>query len=298
MTLTALHSPHHRLLASVPDLIGFVPSDCLVLVPLRGGRATGALRFDLPEGDAVSCARAYIGALGRFGRTESAVAVLYRDHSDAVQDSRLSGALSTAARRAGIRGFEVIVSGSRGAGAGDAGDGYAPSAKRTEGRLLPDVDRGTLRAVCAQVDALLDRHPRAELAQPARAGVDALLRRASAGRPNAPQPDALAALIVCAQRTDWRAHALRLVSASTITPSTELLQLVATAAASAPATERVPVLVLLATLTWAAGRQEDALRLADRAARSDPHDLDARRLVCALQQSTPAPQRSGAERAA
>ncbi|WKK71669.1 DUF4192 family protein [Rathayibacter oskolensis] len=298
MTLTALHSHHHRLLASVPDLIGFVPSDCLVLVPLRGEAGDRCAPLRPPGRDAVSCARAYIGALGRFGQAESAVAVLYRDRSDAVQDSRLSGALSTAARRAGIRGFEMIVSDSRNAGDGHAGDGYAPSAKRMEGRLLPDVDRGTLRAVCAQVDALLDRHPRAELAQPARAGVDALLRCASAGRPSAPQPDALAALIVCAQRTDWRAHALRLVSAATCAPSTDLLRLVATAAASAPATERVPVLVLLATLTWAAGRQEDALRLAGRAARSDPHDLDARRLVCALQQSTPAPQRSGAERAA
>ncbi|MWV60613.1 DUF4192 family protein [Rathayibacter sp. VKM Ac-2754] len=300
MTLTALapHRTHHSVLAAIPDLVGFAPRESLVLVPFRGGRATGALRFDLPEGDATTCARAFLGALGRFGRAESVVAVLYRDRVAAPSDHAFADALASAARHVRIDAFDVvIVSGSPG-GQRSRPPVQAGPREGTERQLLPDVPRDDVLAVGAQVDALLDRHPRAELPAPVRASVDALLRRAAAGSRGELRHAALAALIVCAQRPGWCRHALRIVSAGTRTPSGELLALVGAAAVSAPATERVPVLVVFASLSWAAGRRDDAVRLAAWAARSDPHDPDARALVCALQQSAEAPWRSSADRAA
>ncbi|KQQ00895.1 MULTISPECIES: DUF4192 family protein [unclassified Rathayibacter] len=298
MTLTALepHRTSHRIVASIPDLVGFSPRESVVLVPLRQGRATGALRFDLPAEDAPPCARAFIGALGCFGRAEAVVAVVYTERPDEPQNRVLTDALIAAARRVGIHDLDVVVDpGSPSGARGERGGSPGVPAER---RLLPDVDRSEARAVGAQVDLLLDRHPRAELSESVRSSVDALLRRAAAGWCCERRSQAVAALIVCAQRQGWREHALRIAAASNRPPSSQLLELLGAAAASAPATERAPVLVVLASVTWAAGRREDAVRLASWAVRSDPHDPEARRLVCALEQASRAPGRIDTDLAA
>ncbi|SMH34840.1 protein of unknown function [Rathayibacter oskolensis] len=308
MTLTALEtSPSSdHVLRSVPLLVGHEPRESLVLVPMRGGRATGALRFDLPDHDPEPCVRAYIGALGRFGRAEAALAVIYSDRSPRSWSSELEGALLARARRVGLRGFDVVVVGpaermvDRALGARRSSDPGPTGSARSErtGGLLPVVRRETALAIAAQVDVLLDRHPRADLGAQVRSSVDALLRRAASGRGGQHRPGQLAALIVCAQRPEWIEHARRLVATTAPSPSDDLLELIAVAAASSPATERVPVLVLLAGLRWSAGLREDAVQLAAWATRSDPHDLGARMLEAALHGTAERSEPTRADRAA
>lgn len=256
---------------AVPRLLGYVPRESVVLAPVRNGALTGALRFSLPDRDPVTAARAYLGAMGRFGRAEAAVAVLYTAVSSDPRCTALVEALEERARRIGLGGLEVLR-------AGGSTRSVQPAARPD---LVPSVERHETLEVAARVDALLDRHPTARLPAALEAGADAALLRASRGGEGLPRTAALAALIVCAQRPEWMSSAVERVSSGGARPS--VIALVARAAAVAPATERAPVLVLLAQVLRLSGRREDALAVARWATSADPHDVPARLLRCALE---------------
>lgn len=273
---------------SVPRLLGYVPSESIVLLPVRGGTPTGALRFSLTAIDPEHAARTFIGALGRFGRAEAAIAVLYTSRPLRPETDALLDALRDRAGRVGLGGLDVVVPGTTatvvGRGPDDRLTHDRPPRPETEDRpALPDVPHGYLRAVAASVDALLDRHPGAGLPEHARAGALAAVRRAASGRRDRPRAEALAALIVCVQTTAGVREILSLVPAVDGRAVDGTAELVSTAGVCAPCSERAAVLVVLAVLHDLAGRRSAAVAIAQWAVQSDPHDLSARRLAAALE---------------
>ncbi|OOB90352.1 DUF4192 family protein [Rathayibacter sp. VKM Ac-2630] len=279
---TASPLGHTALLSRIPQLVGFHPRESVVLVPVRDGAPTGALRFDLPGGDPALSARAFLGALGRFGRADSVVAVLYAD--DPERSGAVAAALRARARQTSLPAFEAI------------GGTRAPAP-------IDDLGTGPLgearKAVAEHVDLLLDRHPRAELPGTDRARVDALLRRAADGREIRPGPELTAAVIVSAQRPGWIGHALAILLAPQQHPDPDhVISAIARVAELAPRTERARVLVLLAAVHWSSGGSGAALRCAREAGRTDPHEEGARRLVAALECGERSPWRFVHERAA
>ncbi|MDY0911216.1 DUF4192 family protein [Rathayibacter festucae] len=287
MTLTS--SPpdrsldHRAVLAAIPRLLGHPPQESVVLVPLRDGAPTGALRFDLAAGDPTRAARAWIGALGRFGRVERLVIVLVTGSGRAPHADALVAALGARAQGIGLP-VEVLAPAGRRRPAqrGGGSPGGATAGDGSPAELLPFVDRGEALAVAAEVDALLDRHPSARLPDALAADAESLLLRAAAGRPWQPRTRALAVLIVCAQRREWRERAMALLASPGRGAAASVLELVAQAAAAAPATERTALLVLLATLHWWSGLASSAVVLVREAVRLDPHHHEARILVAAL----------------
>lgn len=277
---------HRRTLAQVPRLVGFRPRESVVLLPVRDGSTTGALRFDLPHGDPVPSVGAFLGALGRFGRADSVVAVVYT--SSARRGEGVAAALRGRARELSVDVVQVL----------DAEDD--PLGGSSDGAITAAPEQA--RSVSEHVDALLDRHPRAELPARLRGSVDGLLRRTAEGGARLPRPALTAALIVSAQRPDWIGHALSLVSQPRgVPPRAALLSAIALVAAVAeltPRTERAAVLVLLAVLHWSTGDAEEAARVAGEAARTDPHEESARRLLAALGRGERSPWLVGQERAA
>lgn len=104
-------------LALVPQLVGFLPERSLVLVAFRGNRTCGALRFNLPAGQAGSpefrrIAGTLLGTLCKIPGVDALVPVVYTDQSigaDAVTAADLpQGAFLAAIRhRAAQAGFLV-----------------------------------------------------------------------------------------------------------------------------------------------------------------------------------------------
>lgn len=258
-----------------------------MLVPLRDGTPTGALRFDLAAGDPARAAHAWIGALGRFGRVEHLVIVLFSSRGRTPSASALVSALSTRAERLGVAVDVLVATGPPAARPAHHGSG-----------LLPVVDRAEALAVAAQVDALLDRHPRARLPEALAADADSLLLCAASGRPWRQRTRALAVLIVCAQRQQGRERVMSIVASADRDVAGSVLELVAHAAAAAPATERAPLLVLLAMLHWSSGPDPSAAVFAGEALRLDPHDPGSRLLVAALGRGEQCPWAAEGRRAA
>jgi len=65
-------------LAAVPALLGFQPSESVVLVPFRGQRTTGALRIDLPTiEDAAGVAASAAGLLCKIDGVDGVAVVVY-----------------------------------------------------------------------------------------------------------------------------------------------------------------------------------------------------------------------------
>ncbi|QHF23946.1 DUF4192 family protein [Rathayibacter sp. VKM Ac-2804] len=286
-------------LAAIPRLVGHPPQESVVLVPMRDGTPTGALRFDLAVGDPARTAQAWIGALGRFGRVERLVIVLYSRRGRTPSAVALVDALSSRADGIGLPVEVLVPSGSlRPVPLSSVPPAVATARHVTAGRLLPDIARGEALAVAAEVDALLDRHPRARLPEALAVDAESLLLRAESGRPWQPRSHALAVLIVCAQRSDWRERVLGLLARPDHVAETSVLELVARAAATAPATERSPLLVLLATLHWWSGLAPSAMILAREAVRLDPHDHHSRLLVAALDRGERWPSAVDGNRAA
>jgi len=270
-----------------------------VLVPLRGGTPTGALRFDITAGDPTPAARAWIGALGRFGRPERLVIALLGDRGRSRSGEALVGALADRARDIGLPAEVVVVSDpSVAAPLEDEASATRSAPVRPTATLLPVVRAEEALSVAAEVDTLLDRHPRAQLPAPLLEDAIALLLAAAARPARRLHPRTLAVLIVCAQRDEWRQRALHRLTASAPVTSRAASALVARAAAVAPTTERCALLVLLASLHWASGRVDPAAALAQEALRLDPHDHAARLLAAALERGEPCPWTAAEPRAA
>lgn len=265
----------HRITAGcAARLLGYVPSESVVLIPVRDARPTGALRFSLTAIDPLHAARAFIGALGRFGRADSAAVVVFSSRPRRPETEALLEALRRRASGAGLGELDVLTA--------DRPALLAGTEQEDRG-LLPTIPREERLAVAAEVDALLDRHPHAQLPERLRASADAAFRRAVSGRADRPRAAVTAALVVCAQRDHWAQEALSTASAGSGGDLTTAIALISGAAVCAPEPERAAVLVLLAALHDLAGRRDLASAVARRAVRTDPHDLAARRLVAALE---------------
>jgi hypothetical protein len=74
----------HDFLALVPQLLGFLPEKCIVLVAFRGNRTCGAMRFNLPDPAAPTkvhkrIATTLIGTLCKIPGVDAVVPVAYTD---------------------------------------------------------------------------------------------------------------------------------------------------------------------------------------------------------------------------
>lgn len=106
---TAPHSPL-RLLTALPDLVGGPPRESLLLVPVRDGAASGALRIDLPRPDHVDAvAQAAVGTLCRVPDLARAIAIVVTDAPFADGSGVVHEALMSAVtERAAACGIDVI----------------------------------------------------------------------------------------------------------------------------------------------------------------------------------------------
>ena len=89
MSVTVKAADAAQLLSLVPGLLGFTPTQSLVLVPMARGRSLGAMRIDLPpepdaDGSAASeivetVASRSIGMVCRIGEADAVLAIVYTD---------------------------------------------------------------------------------------------------------------------------------------------------------------------------------------------------------------------------
>lgn len=107
-TIVAAADAAH-LLRLVPLLLGYTPTESLVVIPLREGRSLGAMRVDLPPDDADldAVASTVIGLICRVSDVQGFVAVVYTDDSAA---AGLPGTVLIAAvhRSARASGLDVV----------------------------------------------------------------------------------------------------------------------------------------------------------------------------------------------
>ncbi|MFS0866212.1 DUF4192 family protein [Microbacterium sp. 179-B 1A2 NHS] len=84
-----------QFLSLVPKLLGYTPTQSLVLVPMTGGRSIGAMRVDLPPHDADTdgVASSVIGMVCRIPDADAFVAVVY----------------TTASARRELPGYDLVV---------------------------------------------------------------------------------------------------------------------------------------------------------------------------------------------
>ena len=104
-------------LALVPQLVGFLPESSLVLVAFRGNRTCGALRFNLPPGEADAhqlrrVAGTLLGTLCKIPGVDALVPVVYTeeaigDDATAAADLPHGAFLAAIRHRAGQSGFLV-----------------------------------------------------------------------------------------------------------------------------------------------------------------------------------------------
>ncbi len=168
--VTAADSAHF--LALVPRLLGYTPSESLVIVPMARGRSLGAMRVDLPPDDADPDATAstVIGMLCRIADAEAFAAVVYTAASARRRLPRadVAQALERSADACGLDVIDVLTV--AGTGWGSHLDEHLPPGGRpldelsrrlpplegdqNDGATLPGVDPGAVESVAAALDSL------------------------------------------------------------------------------------------------------------------------------------------------
>ncbi|NQX27985.1 DUF4192 family protein [Microbacteriaceae bacterium VKM Ac-2854] len=297
--------------AVVPTLLGFHPEQSVVLVPFGGRGSLGAARFDLPRGDPSVPAELIVATMAQHVVADSVRVVVYS--RGALPES---GPLPEAAlvrvllRTLNARGFEAheawLV-------AADGWIGYSEPNERRRGleelanaaaRLapgapvirsvaeratLPELDPAEVTAVRVEVDALLDRHPDAELLETDRIRALTAIRRVANGGV-LPSAAVLARIVVLVQRQDRRRDVLlaavwagdhRARARMARPPVQRMERVIALAghvAACAAESEAAGTLAFLAIVHWAFGQGSVAGVLIDRALQSAPRDPDLRAL--------------------
>ena len=78
-----------QFLALVPRMLGYRPTQSLVLIPFAGSRSLGAMRVDLPADPASvdAAAATVLGMVCRLPEADAVVAVTYTDESFADGDA-------------------------------------------------------------------------------------------------------------------------------------------------------------------------------------------------------------------
>jgi len=109
--VTAADSAHF--LALVPRLLGFTPTESLVVVPMRGGRSLGALRIDLPPSDTSvdAVASTVIGMLCRVSGADGFAGVVFTEASAGrgLPGADLALALERSADACGLEVVDILT---------------------------------------------------------------------------------------------------------------------------------------------------------------------------------------------
>lgn len=144
MTSTTAPRSPLRLLTALPDLVGGSPRESLLLIPVKDGAASGALRIDLPRPDHIEAvAQAAVGTLCRVPDLSRAVAIVvtdapFADGSGVVHEALMS-AVTERAAACGIEiADELCV-------AGDAWGRYADAVPRPRDEV-PSLEQAPARA--------------------------------------------------------------------------------------------------------------------------------------------------------
>ena len=129
-----------QFLSVVPRMLGYHPTRSLVVIPFHGGRSLGAMRFDLPEGDADSVDRIAATVTGMACRLPEADAVAAIAYTDALfhEDGRmphleLFAAFERRAHACGLRVTDVLCV------AADAWGSFLDTDCPAEGRPLGEL---------------------------------------------------------------------------------------------------------------------------------------------------------------
>ncbi|MGF3056119.1 DUF4192 family protein [Microbacterium sp. YY-01] len=114
MTTILRASGAPQLLAAIPALAGYTPSNSVVLIPFDRGRSQGALRLDLPtyddSGDYAEFAATAIGITCRLPTVDGVAIVVYTDHSvhSSMHPRALGGIIDAIGLRAEACDLHVI----------------------------------------------------------------------------------------------------------------------------------------------------------------------------------------------
>jgi hypothetical protein len=192
MSITVKAADAAQFLSLVPHLLGFTPTESLVLVPMARGRSLGAMRLDLPPEsppssapDVISSvASSALGMICRIGEAEALVAVVYTNdlisETGKLPGASLIAALGTRADACGIPLIDALTVAGDGWGshvdpsvpdagrsldelrvrephAGalcEAGAGPEPLGDQTSGAVLPRVGQQARRAVAQALRSL------------------------------------------------------------------------------------------------------------------------------------------------
>lgn len=189
MSITVTAADAAQFLSLVPRLLGCVPSNSLVLVPMARGRSLGAMRLDLPPdelSDAV--ASSAVGMLCRIGEIDAFLAVAYTAAAivpgatvtPGLPHRILIDALEARADACGLHVVDALTVASDGWGShhdpelprggrplddlrvrgsaavvlDDAGLGSAPAGDQSAGATLPRVEASARRATAAALQSL------------------------------------------------------------------------------------------------------------------------------------------------
>jgi len=117
MSLTVTAADAAQLLSLVPSLLGFRPTQSIVLVPLAQGRSLGAMRLDLPPDDLVdTVAASAIGMVCRIAEADAVVAIVYTDAAispeaaaPALPHATLTDAVIARADASGLRVLDALT---------------------------------------------------------------------------------------------------------------------------------------------------------------------------------------------
>ncbi|MFK4805926.1 DUF4192 family protein [Microbacterium sp. ZW CA_36] len=129
-----------QFLSFVPRMLGYHPTRSLVVIPFHGARSLGAMRFDLPDGDAESVdsvAATVTGMACRLPEADAVAAIAYTDvrfhESGRMPHRELFAALERRADACGLRVTDLLCV------AVDAWGSYLDHDCPAEGRPLGDL---------------------------------------------------------------------------------------------------------------------------------------------------------------
>lgn len=129
-----------QFLSFIPRMLGYHPTHSLVVIPFDGARSLGAMRFDLPEGDAESVDRIAATVTGMVCRLPEADAVAAIAYTDArfrdggrMPQRELLAALERRADACGLRVTDLLCV------AADAWGSYLDGDCPPDGRSLEDL---------------------------------------------------------------------------------------------------------------------------------------------------------------
>jgi hypothetical protein len=165
-----------QFLTLVPRMLGYHPTQSLVIIPFHGSRSLGAMRFDLPAGDAEAVDRVastVVGMVCRLPEADGVAGIVYCDapfgKSERMPHSALADALERRADACGLRIADLLCV------ASDAWGSFVDSSCPPSGRCLVDL-------AATPDDVSLLPEPRGDQAAGAQLPPTDLAERERAGR--------------------------------------------------------------------------------------------------------------------